>query len=63
MEKPNSSITANVPTMDTGTASRGMIDARHVCRNTITTSTTSATASSSVWITARIDSRTNCVGS
>ena len=30
-------MTAKVPTSDTGTATSGMIDARHVCRNTITT--------------------------
>ena len=33
---------------DTGTATSGMIEARQVCRNRMTTSTTSATASSSV---------------
>ena len=63
IEKPNSCITAKVPTTDTGTASSGMIEARQVCRNRITTSTTSAIASSSVWITASIEARTNCVGS
>ena len=35
-------MTANVPTSDTGTAASGMIDARQVCRNRITTSTTSS---------------------
>src|SRR6202522_552998 len=49
--------------METGTATRGMIDARQVCRNRITTNTTRITASSSVCSTARIDSRTNTVGS
>ncbi len=63
IEKPKTCMTANVPTIDTGTASSGMIDARQVCRNRITTRTTSATASSSVWITASIDERTNWVGS
>ena len=63
IEKPNISIRPNVPMMDTGTASNGMIDARHVCRNRITTSTTSATASSSVCVTASMLERTNCVGS
>ncbi len=48
MEKPNASSTANVPMTETGTATRGMIDARHVCKNRMTTSTTSAIASSSV---------------
>ena len=63
IEKPNASITANVPTIETGTATSGMIEARQVCRNTITTMTTSASASSSVSITALIESRTNTVGS
>ncbi len=63
IEKPNISISPNVPMMDTGTASSGMIDARQVCRNRITTSTTSATASSSVCVTASMLERTNCVGS
>ncbi|MNY26109.1 hypothetical protein D3C86_1599370 [compost metagenome] len=49
--------------MDTGTASSGMMDARQVCRNRITTSTTRAMASSSVCTTASILDRTNCVGS
>ena len=47
-EKPSASITANVPTSETGTATSGMIDARHVCRNTTTTMTTSRIASNSV---------------
>ena len=50
-----------VPTTDTGTAISGIIDARRVCRNRITTSTTSTTASSSVCTTARMESRTNTV--
>ena len=61
MEKPNTYMTAKVPMIDTGTASSGMIEARQVCRNRITTSTTSATASSSVCTTASIEARTNCV--
>ena len=63
IEKPKPSITAKVPMIDTGTATSGMIEARQVCRKIITTSTTSATASSRVWITDLIDSRTNWVGS
>ena len=63
IENPNASSTANVPMIDTGTATSGMIDARHVCRNRITTSTTSAIASSSVCSTASIDCCTNTVGS
>ena len=57
-EKPATSITAKVPTSDTGTATSGMIEARHVCRNSSTTTTTSAIASNSVITTARIESRT-----
>ena len=56
-------MTAKVPMSDTGTAISGMIEARQVCRNTITTSTTSRIASSSVWTTAWIEPRTNTVGS
>ena len=41
-------MTAKVPTSDTGTATSGMIEARQVCRNTITTMTTSRIASNSV---------------
>ena len=63
MEKPSPCMTAKVPMMDTGTASNGIIDARHVCRNTITTSTTSAIASSSVWMTESILACTKRVGS
>ena len=63
MEKPNTYITANVPMIETGTASSGMIEARHVCRNRMTTSTTRAMASSRVWTTASIEARTNWVGS
>ena len=48
MEKPNASITANVPISDTGTAASGMIEARHVWRKRMTTMTTSRVASSSV---------------
>src|SRR5512145_2940444 len=61
MEKPNRCIIAKVPTTETGTASSGMMDARQVCRNRITTSTTSSTASSSVVTTDLMDSRTNSV--
>ena len=62
-EKPSPSITANVPTSETGTATSGMIDARHVCRNTTTTMTTRRIASNRVSATALIDSRTKTVGS
>ncbi len=63
IEKPRRYSTENVPTMETGTAMSGMIEARHVCRKRITTSTTSAIASRSVVTTDLIDARTNCVGS
>ena len=63
IEKPNMCMTANVPMIEIGTASNGMIEARHVCRNRMTTSTTSATASSKVCTTASIEARMNCVGS
>ncbi|MNH17651.1 hypothetical protein D3C79_773350 [compost metagenome] len=62
-EKPNRCITANVPISDTGTASSGMIEARQVCRNRITTSTTSISASNRVCTTASMEPRTNTVGS
>ena len=57
-EKPEISMTAKVPTSETGTATSGMIDARHVCRKSSTTTTTSAIASNSVMTTARMESRT-----
>ena len=63
MEKPKRCSTAKVPITETGTASSGMMEARQVWRNRITTSTTSATASSSVFTTALMEARTNCVGS
>jgi len=61
MEKPSRCINANVPMMEMGTATSGMMEARQVCRNSTTTITTSTTASSSVWITAAMEARTNCV--
>jgi hypothetical protein len=63
IENPNSSMNANAPTMDTGTAASGMIEARQVCRNTITTSTTSRMAYIKVSTTAAIDFFTKRVGS
>ncbi|MCY1422234.1 hypothetical protein D9M71_379100 [compost metagenome] len=62
-EKPNRCITAKVPIKDTGTATSGMIEARQVCRNRITTSTTSTRASNRVWTTASMEPRTKMVGS
>ncbi|MNI16458.1 hypothetical protein D3C73_697930 [compost metagenome] len=61
IEKPSRYSAPNVPTIDTGTAMSGMIEARQVCRNRITTSTTSAMASSRVETTALIESRTKMV--
>ena len=63
MENPASSITAKVPMIETGTAISGIIDARHVFRNRITTNSTISTASSRVVTTALIDCCTKRVGS
>ncbi|MNT74826.1 hypothetical protein D3C72_2136750 [compost metagenome] len=62
-EKPNMCMTAKVPISDTGTAASGMIEARQVCRNRITTSTTSTSASNRVCTTASMEPRTKMVGS
>ena len=61
MVKPKACMTAKVPTTDTGTASSGMIEARQVCRNRMTTMTTRMMASISVWMTESIDSWTYSV--
>ncbi len=61
--KPRASITAKVPITDTGTAASGMIEARQVCRNRMTTSTTRPIASARVMTTWLIESRTKVVGS
>ena len=45
MEKPSVAITKKVPINETGIATTGMMVARHVCRKTSTTMTTSRTAS------------------
>ena len=60
---PTSQIAAIVPISDTGTASNGMIEARQVCRNRMTTSTTSTSASNRVCTTASMEPRTKMVGS
>jgi hypothetical protein len=52
-----------VPTIETGTARSGMMEALQVCRKRITTSTTSRIASKSVATTDLMEARTNCVGS
>ncbi len=44
-ENPNIAMKKNVPTSEIGMARMGMIAARHVCRNSTTTSTTRITAS------------------
>ncbi len=44
-EKPNAAMAAKVPISDTGIANTGINVARHDCRNSSTTRTTSATAS------------------
>ena len=44
-EKPKASRKAKVPISETGMAMIGMIEARQVCRNSITTMTTRPTAS------------------
>ena len=61
-EKPNRLITKKVPTSEIGIATIGMMAARQVCRNRITTSTTSTSASTMVSMTASIDCWMNWVG-
>ena len=61
--KPKAAMKKNVPMSETGMATSGMMAARQVCKNTITTSTTSTIASPMVSITASTDCRMNCVGS
>ena len=63
IENPKAIRMANVPTMEIGTATSGMIEARQVWRKSTTTTTTSSTASSRVITTSRIPSRTLMVGS
>ena len=53
---------AKVPISETGIAINGMMAARQVCRNRMTTSITSTMASTSVSITASTDCRMNWVG-
>src|ERR1043166_1347065 len=63
MLKPSANITENVPTSETATAASEMIEARHVCKNSSTTMTTSIKASTRVCTTASIECRTKIVGS
>ena len=55
-------MTANVPISEIGIATIGMIAARQVCRNRMTTMTTRSTASKIVFITSSTDSAMNSVG-
>ena len=59
---PTADMTANEPIKETGMARMGMIAARQVCRNRITTITTRISASNSVWTTASTEAWMNCVG-
>ena len=59
---PNIAMKKNVPIRDTGMATMGIIAARQVCRNRMTTSTTRMIASPMVSITALTDSWMNWVG-
>ena len=52
-----------VPTSETGIAITGMTEARHVCRNTNTTPTTSRMATKIVSMTSLTDFATKIVGS
>ena len=61
-EKPKAASTAKVPISDTGIATIGMIEARQVCRNRMTTMTTRMTASKIVFCTSWTDSAMNSVG-
>ena len=54
-EMPQAASTVKVPSSEIGMATIGMMEARHVCRNTITTTTTSPTASRIVRSTSRTD--------
>ena len=54
--KPKTCMTANVPTIATGTATSGITVARQFCRNSNTTIATRAMASNSVCTTSAIDS-------
>ncbi|MNC74005.1 hypothetical protein D3C75_1252940 [compost metagenome] len=54
---------ASVPTREMGTATRGMMDARQLCRKSTTTRTTSRVASSRVTATEFSEARTKTVGS
>ena len=55
-DRPKPASTVNVPISEIGIATIGMTEARHVCRNRMTTTTTRATASMIVRTTSRTDS-------
>ena len=59
---PNIDMKKKVPISDTGMATIGMIAARQVCKNRMTTSTTRMIASPMVDSTASTDCWMNCVG-
>ncbi len=59
--KPIAAMTANVPTIATGTAISGITADRQFWRNSSTTTATRITASRSVLNTSLIDSRMNGV--
>ena len=61
--KPNIAMKKKVPINETGMATSGMMAARQVCRNRITTSTTSTIASRMVSCTALTDCWMKRVGS
>src|SRR5205823_9717631 len=61
IENPKSGNNTNVPTNDTGTAQSGIKVARHPCKKMKTTSTTSASASNTVFKISLIPSRTASV--
>ena len=61
--KPNSAMKKNVPMSETGIATSGMMAARQVCKNTMTTSTTRRMASPMVVFTSSTDCWMNWVGS
>ena len=60
-ENPRADKIAKVPISEIGIAAIGTIEARQVCRNTITTTTTSATASKMVFTTSCTDCEMNSV--
>ena len=57
MLNPSAKKAMNVPIKETGTARRGMIVARQLCRKRKMTSTTRRSASTKVWTTSVMDAR------